>query len=367
MNMGDGAPAGTLPARSLTTDAGNPRGPISAIRRTNLPGRILVVVALAAGILASCTPGQPPKLKRIGYLHEASAADPVGGAEKAFFDALAELRWVDGQNAIIEKRFTEGKRDLAQQYAAELVRLPVDVIVANGNIRIQAAKDATSQIPIVMTNAGDPIGTGFVRSLAEPGGNITGMTTLSPGLADKRVELMKAMKPTMMRLAVLLNPDNDASPLNLRETEEAAAALGGIAVQPLEVRDEESLHRALDAAEAAGAEGLIALGDAIFFNYRAEIAAFGLRNRIPTHYNLRGFVLAEGLMAYGPNFPAVYARAATYVDRILKGANPAKLPVEQPTVFDLSINMCTADAIGLTPLPQSVLVQATELIPCPPG
>ena len=294
----------------------------------------------------------------LGYLHEGSAGSPVEGAERAFFQALSELGYVEGQNLAVDRRYTEGGAELARQSAEALVASAVNVIVATGNVRIRAAQQATDTIPIVMTNAGDPVRTGFVASLARPGGNITGMTTLTPALAGRRVGLMKQIKPTTTRLAVLSNPDNWASALNLRETEVAAAALG-ITVQAFQVRNRGSLQNALGAAE--GTDGLIALGDAIFYTYRADIAQFGLRNRIPTLYNLRGFVLAEGLMAHGPNFPAVYRRAASYVERILKGARPALLPVELPTLFDLSINMRTASAIGLT-IPPSVLAQATELI-----
>src|SRR5205085_2515602 len=247
---------------------------------------------------------------------------PVDEAETALLRGLTEAGWVDGQNMVLEYRYTEGKEDLARRYAAELVESKVDLIIASGNIRIQAAKDATQTIPIVMTNAGDPVRTRFVESLARPGANVTGMSTLTPGLAGKRVELMREIAPRIGRLAVLSNPDNSASALNLDETRAAAATLG-LEVEALDVRNRDDLERAFSTMEDSHAHAIIALGDAIFYTYRSEIAAFAIRNRLPTHYNLRGFVVAGGLMANGANFPAIYYRAASYVDRIFKGANAA--------------------------------------------
>ncbi len=314
------------------------------------------------------TPVAAEPAKRIGYLHEGSAGDPPGPSEAAFFQGLADLRYVDGQNVAIVYRYTEGKSDLARTYAAELANLPVDVIVANGNIRIQAAKDATEQaakdatkrIPIVMTNSSDPEGAGFVDSLARPGGNITGMSSLSTGLAKKRLELMREVAPGIGRLAVLSNPANPGSAASLEETLEAAEGFG-VEVISLEVRDLEDLNRAFEAMRSPRVGALIALGDAVFNTYRREIAQFGIENQIPTHYNLRTFAVAGGLMVYGASFPLMFKRAATHVDRILKGAKPAELPVEQPTEFEFVINLSTARAIGVT-IPPSLLVQATELI-----
>jgi len=332
---------------------------------------VLVSVCLALGLSIGCGPltasqsgsraeGSSARMKRIGYLHEGFRDDAAGPSETAFLEGMAALGYVDGQNIQIEYRYTEGKDDLARKYAGELVSEGVDAIVANGTIRIQAAKEATNSIPIVMTNAPDPVGTGLVESLARPGRNVTGLSTLSPGLAAKRVELMREMAPDSVRLAVFYNPDNNSSSLALRETL-AAADLFGFEAQTYGARTLDELSTVLDAAAADGAQAQLATGDAIFYNGRRQIAEWGIQHGVPTHYNLRGSAVAGGLFVYGTDFPDLFRRSATYVHRILLGANAAEMPVEQPTKFELVINLSTARALGLT-IPPNILAQATELI-----
>jgi putative ABC transport system substrate-binding protein len=272
---------------------------------------------------------------------------------------LRELGYVEGGSIVIEYRFAEGKLERLSDLAAELVRLKVDVLVAAGGTpAASAAKRATTMIPIVMTNIGDPVAVGLVASLARPGWNVTGLSLLGPDTAGKRLELLKEVVPALSRVAVLWNPANPSHALHLKETLAAARALG-VQVQSLEARGPEDFETAFKAARGAG--GILALGDPVYRLHRAAIIDLARRNRLPAIYEFRQYVAAGGLMSYGASLNDLYRRAAYYVDRILKGAKPADLPVEQPTKFELVVNMKTAKALGLT-IPHSVLIRADQVI-----
>src|SRR2546427_11099593 len=317
----------------------------------------LIGLALALALAPLVAEAQPAeKLARIGYLSLVSAAD----TPKALLQGLRELGYVEGQNLVIEYRYAEGKAERLPDLAAELVSLKVDIIVAGGTPPPLAAKRATTTIPIVMTSAGDPVGSGLVASLAKPGGNVTGLSTFTRDLAAKRLQLLKEVVPVISRVAVLWNAANPYAVLNMRETEAAAQTLG-VQVQSLEVRGPDDFENALPAAIRGRAGALIVVDDPLTFAYRMRIADFAARNRLPAMYGFREFAEAGGLTAFGANLADLYRRAATYVDKILKGAKPADLPVEQPTKFELVINMKIANALGLT-IPQSVLVRADEII-----
>ncbi len=273
---------------------------------------------------------------------------------------LRELGYVEGQNIAIEYRFGEGKPGVLPDLAAELVRSKVDLIVAAGDPAIHAAKQATATIPIVMLAAGDPVGSRYVASLARPGGNLTGTTFLTRELAGKRLELLKEAVPKASRVAVLWNPNNPGGLLDLRETQGAARALG-LSLQPLEVQAVKELEGAFSAMTDDRAEALVILTDPLTFIHRKRIAELAAKARLPVMCELREFVDTGCFISYGPSLLAMVPRAAAYVDKILKGGKPADLPVEQPTRFELVINMKTAKALGLT-IPQSVLIRADQLI-----
>ncbi len=319
-------------------------------------------VALALGMLAALPAAgaqQPKKVPRIGVLwpYSPTVASPLA---QAFRQGLRGLGYVEGQNIALEERWAEEKYDRLPSLAAELVRLNVDIIVAATTTAIQAAQHATRTIPIVMTITNDPVDSGFVASLARPGGNITGLSLLSPELSGKRLELLKEATPKVSRVAVLWNSSNPSHPLLLRETEAAARALR-VQLQPLEVRGPTEVDSAFSTMTRDRAGALIVLPDAIFRNQQRRIADLAAKSRLPAMYWTRELVDAGGLMAYGANIPDLFRRAATYVDKILKGTKPADLPVEQPTRFELVINMKTAKALGLT-FPQTILIRADHLI-----
>src|SRR3989454_497288 len=317
----------------------------------------LIGLALALALAPLVAEAQPAeKLARIGYLSLGSAAD----TPKALLQGLRELGYVEGQNLVIEYRYAEGKAERLPDLAAELVSLSVDVIVAGGTPPPLAAKRATRTIPFVMTSAGGPVGSGLVASLARPGGNVTGLSTFTRELAAKRLQLLKEVVPGVSRVAVLWNAANPYAVLNMRETEAAAQTLG-VQVQSLEVRGPDDFENALPAAIRGRAGALIVVDDPLTFAYRMRIADFAARNRLPAMYGFREFAEAGGLTAFGANLADLYRRAATYVDKILKGAKPSDLPVEQPTKFELVINMKTAKALGLT-IPQSLLLRADQVI-----
>ena len=327
--------------------------------------RIMPVLTLCALLLAlsySASAQQAKKVLRIGYL---SGGDPASESARAelFRLALRERGYIEGQNIAIEYRYSEGKRDRLLELAAELVRLKVDIIVVTGGNRIiPVAKNATKTIPIVMTGAGiDPVDAGLVESLARPGGNVTGVTNLTGELGGKRLELFKEAVPKVARVAVLHDPGTAASVHQVKEVLPAAARALGLTIKPWEVQGTDGFERVFAALNKERPDGLyVSLGPLMLANGK-RIAGFALKSRLPSIYVRREFVDAGGLMSYGADLADSYRRVAYYVDRILKGAKPADLPVEQPTKFELVINLKTAKQIGLT-IPQSMLYRADRVI-----
>ena len=323
-----------------------------------------LLVTLTLGILmASLTADaqQPAQVHRIGLLSSYSADDPEHAELLASFrQGLRDLGYQEGQHFTLELRYTQGRDEALPALAADLVRLPVDVIVAIATREGRAAKQATARLPIIIVNSSDPVGAGLVTSLARPGGNVTGLSTIDPQLAGKRLQLLKEAIPGFSRLAVLWNPTNPAAALQFRETEGTALPLG-TRLLSLEVRGPEDFEGAFEAASRERADGLIALGDPLFTNHRTWIVEFAAKSRLPAIYVRREFADAGGLMSYGTNYRALFRHAATYVDKILKGTKPADLPVEQPTMFEFVINLKTAKTLGLT-IPPSRLFQADAVI-----
>jgi ABC-type uncharacterized transport system substrate-binding protein len=282
--------------------------------------------------------------------------DPQG----AFLEGLRALGYVEGQHLVLEYRGAEGQHERLPALAAELVRLPVDVLLMTTTPAALAAKDATTTVPIVMTTVGDLMGSGLVASLARPGGNITGLTSLTHELTGKQLEFLKAVRPTVSRVAILWNPANPANARGVQAADAAAQALG-VQLHLVEARDPEAFDRAFAAMTSAPAGALLVMGDRVFLEHRSRLAELAAMSQLPTMHNVRPYVEAGGLMAYGPNPLDIHRRAAVYVDKILKGAKPADLPVEQPTTFELVINLKTAQALGLT-IPPHLLFQADEII-----
>jgi putative tryptophan/tyrosine transport system substrate-binding protein len=278
----------------------------------------------------------------------------------ALTEALRELGWVEGKNVVFERRYAENRLERLPELAADLVRLKVDVIIAGGTLAPLAAKRATSTIPIVMVAAGDPLGSGLVASLARPGGNVTGTSAMVPDLGGKRLELLKELLPRLARVAVLWNAANPYSANVFKETQGAGRTLG-IEVQSLEVRGPDDLDGAFEAARKQRPDAMITADDPLTLSYRKRIADFATGQQLASLSGFREFVEVGGLISYGANLDDVYRRTAGYVDKILKGAKPADLPVEQPTKFDLVINLTTAKALGLT-VPPSLLARADEVI-----
>ncbi len=313
---------------------------------------------IAGGLLAAplaASAQQAGKVYRIGIL--GTFENPR--AWEAFLQGLHELGWAEGKNIVTERRFSGEKQERLRDLAAKLARLNVDVIVTATTPATLAAKNATTTIPIVML-AGDPVGAGLVGSLARPGGNITGLSLLNPATGGKRVELLKEILPGATRLGVLGNPTNPWTALMVKEIEVAARTLG-MQLQRLEVERPTDFEAAFGAAIRGRAAALLVLEDGLNFAYMATIVGLAAKNRLPAAYGYREYVDAGGLMSYGVNVPDLYRRAATYVDKILKGAKPADLPVEQPTKYELAINLKTAKALGLT-IPPSLLLRADEVI-----
>jgi len=313
----------------------------------------LLVVPLASEAQA------PAKVHRIGFLTSRSPTDSPHLLE-AFRQGLRELGYVEGQNIAIEYRFAEGRPERLPALAAELVRLKVDVIVTAAPPAHLAAKQATSTIPIVFVVTGDPVAEGLVASLARPGGNITGLSSIAPEVVGKQLELLKEVTPRVSRVAVLQNPSNHVHPAMLRQAEGAARALG-VQLHTVQARTPPEIDAAFEAMRSQRAGGVLVLRDLLFLAQRTQIAALAAKSRLPAVYGNKEVAEAGGLMAYGANTPQMYRRAATYVDKILKGAKPADLPVEQPTKFELVINLKTAKALGLT-IPPSLLQRADEVI-----
>ena len=303
---------------------------------------------------------QAPRLPRIGLLSGADSAGVVVLVE-AFKQGMRELGYDEGKTFVLEARYADNKSEKLPELARELVERKVDVIVATTDGPIAAARRETRTIPIVMTNSTDPVGTGFVASLPRPGGNVTGMSNISADLSGKRLELLREVVPGLTRVAFLWNPDSRGTVLDYKESEAAASSLH-LALQSIEVTSVADLDRAFSAVTAGRAQVLlVAPGNPIAFSKRSEIAAFAQRNRLPSMFGPREYVDAGGLMSYGPSVAFVYRHAATYVDRILKGAKPAELPVQRPTKFELVINLKAAKALGLT-MPRSVLERADQLV-----
>jgi putative tryptophan/tyrosine transport system substrate-binding protein len=300
---------------------------------------------------------QATKLPTIGYLGSATLATE-SQRMAAFVQRLRELGWVEGSTVVIDYRWAEGRTERYAEIAAEFVRLKVDVIVTVGGA-VAAAKQATATIPIVFAGAGDPVGSGMVASLAQPGGNVTGLSVQSIDLAGKRLEILREIFPDVRRLTIIGNVEYAATVLEMGEAQAAARALG-LEVARSEIRRAEDIAPAFEALKGA-AQALYVCADATINANHARINTLALGARLPTMHGVREYVEAGGLMAYGPNLADLYRRAADYVDKILRGAKPADLPVEQPTKFDLVINLVTAQALGLT-VPPTLLARADEVI-----
>jgi len=331
------------------------------VRGDPVTTRRAFIGTLAGGLLSAplAAEGQKAgKVYKIGTL--ASGAVPSAEIARRLPDALRNLGWIEGKNVLFERRYAEDQLDRLPGLAAELVRLKVDVIVATGVPAQLAAKRATATIPIVMFASGDPVASGIVTSLARPGGNITGTSLMAPELGGKRLQLLKELLPGVSRVAVLWNAANPYPLLVFRETEGAARTLG-IQLQSLEVRGPGDLDRALEAATRQRAGALITVEDPLTVGHRVQIVDFAAKNRLPAMHGVREFVEAGGLMSYGAHLPDLQRRTAGYVDKILKGAKPADLPIEQPTKFELVINLKAAKALGLT-IPPSLLQRADEII-----
>jgi len=322
---------------------------------------VVLVVGLTLAPLRTAAAQPAGKVPRVAYLTPWSDSDPgrQRGLE-AFRQGLRELGYVEGQNIAIESRSAEGKDDRLPALAADLVRSKVDVIVAASGAATRAVQQTTRTIPIVMSLVSDPVGSGLVASLARPGGNVTGLTIMAPDLMAKQLELLKEVVPKVTRVALLQNPDNPASAAQLREAEAAARALR-IQPETLEARNPQEIEGAFAAMIRKRAGALLILSAAIFFTQRRQIAELAAKGRLPSIVGTRDYPDAGGLMAYGPSLPDLERRAASFVDKILRGAKPADLPVEQPTKFELVINLKTAKALGLT-IPPSVLGRADQII-----
>jgi putative tryptophan/tyrosine transport system substrate-binding protein len=321
---------------------------------------LLITFVLGLLVAPLAAEAQPPtRVHRIGVLAggTTSGRDPY---VEAFLEGMRALGYVEGQNLVMEYRGAGGQYERLPDLAAELVRLKVDVLLVVITPAALAAKHATTTVPIVMAGVGDPVGSGLVASLAQPSGNVTGLAALSPELAGKQLEFLKDVLPTVSRVAVLWNPANPVHALQVRAADVVAQALG-VQLHLLEARGPDTFDSAFAAMTSAHAGALLVLGDSMFLQHRRRLAELAATSRLPTMHNVRPYVEAGGLMAYGPSPLDILRRAATYVDKILQGAKPADLPVEQPTKFDLVINLKTAQALGLT-IPPSVLFQATEVI-----
>ena len=301
---------------------------------------------------------QSGKLPTIGFLGSGTPA-AHGQWVAAFVQRLRELGWIEGRNLTIEYRWAEGSSDRAAELAVEFVRLKVDVIVTYANPMVVATKEATSVIPIVFAAAADPLGTGLVASLARPGGNVTGLSAQNTDLAGKHLELLRDLIPGLRRLAIMANVDNSASVLEMREVQAAARTIG-LEVATLEIRRGEDIAPAFEGLKGR-ADALYVCVDTVLFSNRISVNTLALSARLPTIFLNREYVEAGGLMSYGPSFPDLFRRAGGYVDKILHGAKPGEIPVEQPTKFALTINLTTTKALGLK-IPPTLLARADEVI-----
>jgi len=320
--------------------------------------RSTFIRSLAAGLLAAplaTLAQQPAKLRRIGVL-----ANENNPPWEGFRRGLRDLGYVDGGNVTIEWRYSDARIERFPVFALELVQSKVDIIVASSTPAIRAAKQATSTIPIVMANSAYPDKSGLVESLARPGGNVTGLTNVGPELMGKSFQVLKEVAPQVSRVAVLFNPANPVEALALKDVQ-AAAAGAGIDIHATEVHALDEYAAAFASIDSSRADALFAFGNPGNFRNRQLIADFALQRRLPSLYQERLFVESGGLVSYAPSYIEMFARAATFVDRILKGAKPADLPVEQPAKFELVINLKTAKALGLT-IPQPLLLRTDEVI-----
>ena len=333
----------------------NPKSKIQNLKWLGLS--VIAFVLVVVGAVAQAQ--QPTKIPLIGRLAAASAASESARIE-AFRQGLRELSYVEGKNIVTEWQFAEGKLDRLPALAAELVRRKVDVIVTGGGAATRAAKEATSTIPIVMTQDPDPVATGFVASLARPGGNITGLSNFAPELSGKRLEILREVVRKLSRVAVLGTSTIPGYAQVLREIELAAKAFG-VMLQYLDVLDSKDIEIAFRAASKGRADAVLTLGSPILASRRAQLAELAVKNRLPAMYNTMQYVKEGGLMFYGVNILDLDRRAATYVDKILKGRKPADLPVEQPMKFEFVINLQTAKQIGVT-INTDVLARANRII-----
>jgi len=325
---------------------------VCAMKKSGVLSILFVVVLLAVAVIGEAQ--QPKKVPRIGLLVPGSQS-AFSVRIDAFRQGLSELGYVEGRNIVIEYRYAEGKTERFPDLAAELVRLKVDIIVTASTPSVQAAKKVSGTIPIVFTAINDPIGTGLVASFARPGGNVTGTTNLSQELDGKRLELLKETFTKVVRVAYLCNPNSPIS-----EMQAAAQALG-VQLQTLEVRSANDFDPAFEAALKARAQALIISPSPLFITYQKQIVEFAAKNRLPAVYTTGDYVIGGGLMSYAHNNLENWRRAAMFVDKILKGAKPADLPVEQPSKFELVINLKAAKQIGVT-IPPNVLVRADKVI-----
>jgi putative ABC transport system substrate-binding protein len=327
-----------------------------------MSGKKITARALCALLVALCLRAeaqQPTKIPRIGFLL-AVPASTISARLEAFRQGLRELGYVEGKNIAIEWRSTEGKADRLRTLAAELVRLKVDVIVSGGPPPTRSAKQATSTIPIVMGYDDDPVGSGFVASLAHPGGNITGLATLAPEISGKQMELLKEIIPRFSRVAVIGSSSQPSQPQALREINLAADAFG-VKVHYLETREAKDIEAAFEAAVKAHADAVLLVTTPVLTSERRHWIDLAMKSRLPTIFGRPEYVEDGGLAFYGVSYTDLFRRAAIYVDKILKGTNPAELPVEQPTKFELVINLKTAKQIGIT-IPPNVLARADRVI-----
>jgi putative ABC transport system substrate-binding protein len=326
---------------------------LTALRSSAL---CLVLLSLSLWVEPFTTAAQAPaKLPRIGYL-----GDMPGPFSDAFREGLRELGYIEGQNLTLEYRWAEGHEHRLPTLAVELIQLPVDILVTPGTQASRVAQHATSTIPIVMAHVGDPVGTGLVASLARPGGNITGVSVLGFDTSGKRLELLKEAVPAISRVASLVNPTNPTGERSLRALQMAARALG-VTLHPVAVRHVEELEQAFTAITTAQADALFVHQDHLFFSHHARIVELVAKSRLPAVYMYREWAEAGGLMSYGANLRDVYRRVAALVERILQGALPGELPVEQVMKLELVINLKTAEALGLT-IPPHLLFQADEVL-----
>jgi putative ABC transport system substrate-binding protein len=301
---------------------------------------------------------QPGKLPVIGFLGSQAQSVQKKWTD-AFVQRLRELGWIEGRTVTIEYRWAEGNNTRAADAVAEFVKLKVDIIVTNGTPMVAAAKRATSEIPIVFAATGDPVGTGLVASLGRPGGNITGMSLQATDLAGKHIELLREVRPSLKRLAIVANVDSANAVIQAREAKASAETLG-ISATVLEIRRADDIAPAIEAAKSQ-ADALFVMNEPLVISQRARINALAIAAALPTVYAFREFADAGGLMSYGPQFPDLFRQAGDYVDKILRGAKPADLPVQQPTKFELVINLKTASALGIT-MPPALLARADEVI-----